>query len=257
MKLPVTLVTIATIHHELARIAIEESMRDIEYEDVIIFTDKKEAVPEGARWIKVNISNMHEYNSYLWYGLPFHITTPHYLQIQWDGYVINPQAWTDEFLGYDYVGAPWKKRSDIEGSGYLVGNGGFSLRSLRLAKFIAVNPCIYTLSHPEDIAICLYHRVQLEKLGIRFASKELASRFSFETVINMNVKECFGFHGPYNFPRVLNGAELRKRMNLFPVGLVRNDIENVMREIVSEGKHLGYMRHEQERTPQSSSTQAS
>ena len=33
----------------------------------------------------------------------------------------------DEFLCYDYVGAPWKKNQDD--NSYHVGNGGFSLRS--------------------------------------------------------------------------------------------------------------------------------
>ena len=33
--------------------------------------------------------------------------TPHVLLIQWDGFVVNPSAWSDEFLDFDYVGARW------------------------------------------------------------------------------------------------------------------------------------------------------
>lgn len=247
MTLPVTLVTIATIHHELARMAVEDSMRGMEFEDVIVFTDKKEAVPDGARHIEVNVSNLHEYNAFLWYGLPFHVKTPFFLQVQWDGFIVNPHAWTDEFLNYDYIGAPW--------ADYTVGNGGFSLRSVRLAKFIAMNPCTFKLTHPEDRAICTYHVDRLTKLGIRFAAKELASAFSFEAVMNQNVKDVFGFHGPYNFPRVLKGNDFNKRMKFLALEDVTKDNLNIiLNEMVSEGKQLGYMKHEQERTQTNSST---
>lgn len=239
MPLPVTLITIATINHELARMAIEDSMRNLEFEDVIVFTDKSETVPDGARQVEVNIANMHEYNAFLWYGLPFHISTPFFLQIHWDGFVVNPHAWNNEFLNYDYIGAVW--------TDYTVGNGGFSLRSIRLAKFLASNPCTYKLTHPEDRAICTYNSERLAKVGIRFPSKELASTFSFEAVLNQNVKSIFGFHGPYNFPRVLKGSEFVKRMKLMPSdedGSNKNNIDAVLNHMLSEGKQLGYMKHE-------------
>lgn len=39
--------------------------------------------------------------------LDSYIETPHVLVVQYDGFILNPDAWTDEFLEYDYVGAPW------------------------------------------------------------------------------------------------------------------------------------------------------
>ena len=52
--------------------------------------------------------------------------------MQWDSWIINPQQWTDQFLDYDYVGAPWLWHTD----NYQVGNGGFALHSRQLANFL-------------------------------------------------------------------------------------------------------------------------
>jgi hypothetical protein len=40
-------------------------------------------------------------------GLYPHVATSHVLVIQWDGYVVNADLWDDDFLRYDYIGAPW------------------------------------------------------------------------------------------------------------------------------------------------------
>ncbi len=244
VKLPaVTLVIIDTVNHDLARLAVEDSTRNIEFAEVIVFSDKKEAVPDGARWIAVSISNMYEYQAYLWYGLPFHISTSHFLVIQWDGFVINSQGWTDEFLNYDYIGAPWYHNSTV-------GNGGFSLRSLKLAKHIINNPGVYKLAFPEDELLSCYYSQRLTKLGFNFADRILASRFSFESAINMNVKDHFGFHAVHNFPRVLTEKQLAYRMTLFTgytktaYDYWKHMFEWTKSAIAAEGKQLGYMKHE-------------
>ncbi len=36
-----------------------------------------------------------------------YVATPFALVIQYDGFILNPDAWRDEFLDYDYIGAPW------------------------------------------------------------------------------------------------------------------------------------------------------
>ncbi len=243
LKLPVTLVIVDTVNHDLARLAVEDSTRNIEFAEVIVFSDKKEAVPDSARWVSVNISTIYEYQAYLWYGLPFHISTPHYLVIQWDGFVINSQGWTDEFLNYDYIGAPWYYNSTV-------GNGGFSLRSLKLAKHVINNSGIYRLTSPEDEVLCCAYGKRLTKLGFNFADRFLASRFSFESVINRNVKDHFGFHAVHNFPHVLTEKQLNHRMSLFTeysksaYDYWQSMFEKTKGEVLAEGRQLGYMKHE-------------
>ena len=101
-----------------------------------------------------------------------HVDTSHVLLIQSDGYVLNADAWNDEFLKYDYIGAPWLPSG-------AVGNGGFSLRSRKLLRILATKN-FGDSPHPEDNYICIRHRKELEGMGIRFAPTSVAQLFAFE-----------------------------------------------------------------------------
>ena len=120
--------------------------------------------------------SLKEYNRILWFEVPQEVHTSHFLVIQWDGWVLNGAAWTDEFLSLDYIGAPWPWHADLR-----VGNGGFSLRSMALAQFIFVQAHQYPVADQEDEALCRTHRLSLEKrAGLKWAPLELAQRFSIE-----------------------------------------------------------------------------
>ena len=97
------------------------------------------------------------------------------LIIQHDGYVLEGSRWSDDWLRYDYIGAPW-----LERDGMNVGNGGFSLRTTRLHYLLAADKTILAL-HPEDSAICRIYRDYLEKTySIRFAPDLEAEKFAYE-----------------------------------------------------------------------------
>jgi len=121
------------------------------------------------------------------------VKTDHVLIFQYDGFILNPSAWTDEFLRYDYVGAPWHG----PGSPQVGGNGGFSLRSKRLLDLIGKNyRKIGGQIFPEDLWICEKARPFLEKEGIKFAPKEISSIFSKEgNERGVFWNGEFGFHG--------------------------------------------------------------
>lgn len=121
------------------------------------------------------IASREHYSRFIVKELDRFVDTTHVLVIQHDGFVLNPDAWDDEFLVYDYIGAPWAWATD----GMTVGNGGFSLRSKRLLSILRSDPEIAEC-HPEDQIICRTHRRRLEARGIRFAPEELARRFSIE-----------------------------------------------------------------------------
>jgi hypothetical protein len=104
------------------------------------------------------------------------------LIVQHDGYILNPDLWTDEFLEYDYIGAPWEDGT--------VGNGGFSLRSQRLMETVA--SMTWRLHH-EDCLICGPLRGPLEDAGFKFAPTDVAARFSFERYA-AGYQRTFGFH---------------------------------------------------------------
>jgi len=60
---------------------------------------------------------------------------------------------------------------------------------------------------PEDDQICRTYRDRLEAHGIKFASEEVADRFSHERGIKQY--DSFGFHGIFNFWRYLTENEVK------------------------------------------------
>ena len=87
-----------------------------------------------------DIKNYNDYNYYVIYHLHEHVDTSHCLLVQPDGFVLFPDKWDDEWLKYDYIGAPWAYVEDAYidpfGRHWRVGNGGFSLRSKAFLKFL-------------------------------------------------------------------------------------------------------------------------
>jgi hypothetical protein len=134
-----------------------------------------------------------EYSYFMVKKLYEYVDTKHVLVIQWDGFILNPFKWNNDFLEYDYIGAPWTHNIDApEGHEYEydVGNGGFSLRSRRLLEKLATDDHI-NVYHPEDIAICRMFGEYLRKSGFKFGTKEIARSFSIE---HQKWKDQFGFH---------------------------------------------------------------
>ena len=141
------------------------------------------------------INSRQAYSKFIIEELHKHIHTDFVLIVQWDGFIINPEAWNDQFLDYDYIGAVWPWHP----LGKQVGNGGFSLRSKQLCELTASPNFVYT-DNSEDDQICHLNREFLENQGIKFAPVELARHFSFERELS-NIK-TFGFHGAFNFERL-------------------------------------------------------
>jgi len=162
-------------------IAVEICKRACDFGDVKVLTKKE--VPQ--------VKSYETYNLFMLYQLKDWFYTTHVLTIQQDGYIINPKAWTNDFLKYDYIGGPW-----IED---VCGNGGFSLRSRRLCQLLAtVSPACYPYIQ-EDKNICQDVRFSLTREGMRFAPCDVASRFSYAKNSTYNrYLGSFGFHGRHS-----------------------------------------------------------
>lgn len=149
------------------------------------------------------------YDATLWDVCANDVKTSHCLVIQYDGFPIDPWMWRDEFLKYDFIGAPWPVR------GY-VGNGGFSLRSTKLCRRLAQLP----VGKPEDGAVRIYY--DDGKLGdCVYAPVSVGHQFAFERCPK---RRAFGFHGIYNVGKVLPKPELEEWMALAP-DAVRSKVE--------------------------------
>src|SRR5581483_895598 len=205
----VTLVMIETQCAELARLAMEDSMRDIECGVAIVFSDQPIGMP-AIPWIKVpKWPSVEECTRFMWYELPDHIKTKSAILIQWDSWIVNADCWTDEFLNYDYIGAPWWYDDNLN-----VGNG-CGLRPLALMKFLQANKVRFPLSvKQEDHLIGRVYRPALEGYGFKWPSDALASRFSVQCTRPSNDSRHFMFHDSFNFPLVLEGERLAERIRL-------------------------------------------
>jgi hypothetical protein len=183
----VTLVAIDSLYVDETIEALHKSMAGLTFASVMLFTHKK-VNPKGIKVVQINeIKTRKEYSLFILKKLARHIKTTHVLIIQYDGYVIHPELWRDEWLEYDYIGAPWNSTL------FPVGNGGFSLRSKRL-----LNLCRQLeIEHiqAEDVIICQTFRGWFEERGIRFAPKDIAKEFSYEPNGTGAFEDnTFGFH---------------------------------------------------------------
>lgn len=165
----------------------------------------------------IPVSSMKDYSKFMIYHLNEYINTDFVITIQYDGFIINPDAWRDEFLNYDYIGAPWKWREQgfvtPFGEHVSVGNGGFSLRSKKLIELptkVEVPFDVVVMNHfykmfgsvnwNEDGNICVHNRHIFEENGCKFAPVEVAKYFSYESPLDINQGIIpFGYHG--NLPQ--------------------------------------------------------
>lgn len=187
LELPnVTLCCVSCTKYEESIAALQYSMIGIKYAAVKFITDKDITIENTEVHRIKRLKTIEEYSKFIFKKLNKYFTTKFVLIVQWDGYVLNPDAWTDDFLNYDYIGAKWWYRD-----GANVGNGGFSLRSKKLTKLLQNDDNLIALS-PEDHHICRTYRPYLESKGIKFAPEEVADMFSFET--QKPFGPTFGFH---------------------------------------------------------------
>jgi ADP-heptose:LPS heptosyltransferase len=181
--------------------AIKRSLQLIQPARTILFSNVHINSPDFDCIVIGLLGSARKYNEWVtWHLGKQPIATSHILLIQYDGYVIDAGVWTNEFLEYDYIGAPWRYTD-----GRNVGNGGFSLRSMRLHKALASDPAI-NIGSPEDEIICRLFRHYLEENhAIKFAPEDLAHRFSYE--MHPPLCKTFGTHNshfkPYREPIIL------------------------------------------------------
>ena len=167
----------------------------------------------GAKIIEDELDSSYDsYNFFILNRLGKHLETDFVLTIQNDGFIINPCAWLDEYLEYDYIGSPWL--NPISDDRLRVGNGGFSLRSKKmlLATKVLTDFCQSPSEvGNEDVFICHRERHTLENFfQIRVAPVELAVKFAVEPnecpeqkhidLNDLSTYDTFGFHGLPHIP---------------------------------------------------------
>jgi tetratricopeptide (TPR) repeat protein len=211
----VTLCCVDTANHALAARALRLSAVGIRFGRTLFFTDRRVDDPGIEVRTIAPLASRDDYSRFVLASMRDHIDTPHLLLVQWDGYALNPAAWRDEFLDCDYIGAKWFWAPE----GQRVGNGGFSLRSRRLLEALRDPRIVPT--EAEDVTIGRTYRTLLERdHAIRFATESLADQFAFEAAYPIGLP--FGFHGLYNFCRVVPENELAALVVHFTPAIARS-----------------------------------
>jgi hypothetical protein len=227
----VTLVAIDTRAPALAAEAMLRSMAQVDFGRALLFTTDwvpRVVLPQIELVQIASISSGADYSHFVLRHLPAYVRSSHALITQWDGFVADAAAWRPEFLNYDYVGSVWPEQPE----GQQVGNGGFSLRSRRM--LLAGRDPRIVHEHPEDEVLCRSERARLERdHGIAFAPPALARHFSFENETPR--QPTFGFHGPYNLPRVLDERTLQRWLAALPADFFRGrDARRLARALLRE-----------------------
>lgn len=138
--------------------------------------------------------NYWAYNRWVYEKLYENTETDFICTIHADGFAQHPEHWTDEFLAYDYVGAPFPV--GLTGGVGRVGSGGFCLRSRKLLKACTQIPMVHDVTEDWHIGHNCFR--QFEALGCHFAPVPLALQWSVDLALedypDWQPSMSFGFH---------------------------------------------------------------
>jgi len=179
----VTMICVDCVNVERAVKSMEVCLKHCIFDDVKLLTslptDYKHAVKIDP------INSINEYSQFVLKRIHEYVNTRYMLIVQYDGYIVNPDNWKEEYKKYDYIGALI--------AGNIVGNGGFSFRTKKLMLWLSENPIDYNGYVNEDGVICIAMREKLVAAGFKFATPEIAKYFSHEDIKDPNIIP-FGVH---------------------------------------------------------------
>lgn len=210
LKLPnVTLAAMTSVKIYEAIKALEYSMQGIEFGEVVLITHRKPiSLPKGITYKHTSkLTDIDCFNYKIVYELADHINTDYVLLVHADGFVIYPESWREEFLQYDYIGAPWPiprpgtvhSYHDVYGNLCRVGNS-VSLRSKKLLEFPKKAGLVWEKDeegfYNEDIFLCCRNKHKIEEAGMKIAPVEVAKYFGHEHPVPeiADVDKPFTFH---------------------------------------------------------------
>jgi hypothetical protein len=204
----ITLVALTSVRLEQTIKALQHSSLKINFGDIKLLSDiKPDNLPDNITHEYVpKCNNIDEWNYHIIYTLPKYIETDYIILIHDNGFIVNPEVWTDEFLKYDYIGAPWPlpkddfSYRDINGEVIRQGNS-VSLRSKKLLDVANKLDLEWKAFHGftnEDGFICVNYRHEYINEGCVFAPIDISCLFSKETELPENRGiNTFAFHN-YN-----------------------------------------------------------
>ena len=224
----ISLVAVATQEIEATVEALRYSARALEFDEILLVSHRD---PLGAdkfyRHVPIApFGTAGDWGRFVVFELHKHIHSNHIILVHDDGFIVNPEQWSEEFRNYDFIGAPFPlprdsfSYRDSFGNIIRVGNS-VSLRSKRLLKLPAEIGLRWDDADGgyfhEDGFLCGQHRHTLQAHGIVYPPLDIACRFSRETPLPEHKGIVpFAFHkwaGPNrDYPCFNPGAVRRKEL---------------------------------------------
>jgi hypothetical protein len=212
-RLPLAQVTLCAVDCEtpaLSARALLQAQRGIAFGRVVLFTRGWLPTVVLPRLEVVDIEPLPgpaDVADFVVRRLHAHVGTSHALLMRWDAGVLDPRAWSDEFLVPDHLAPP-------VGAGSAGGLPGLSLRSRRWMR-AGADPR-FTEPLLTDADLYGTHRGNLQSLhGVHFASEALARRFA-ATEGEPPEPGRFGFVGAAHLPALLGDDETLELVRRLP-----------------------------------------
>lgn len=207
----IDIISINCVNPEESVKALLYSCEKIKFGSVKLFSHiKPKNLPDSFEFIQTEKFTHDTINWFALNSLPRYIKNDFVISIHDDGFILNPDNWTDEFLKYDYIGAPWPALPWCEKN--RVGNGGFVLYSKKFLNYCLSIP--KTTKHNDVVITNEYYDFFLNN-GCKYAPLEIACKFSLENEIpecKFDLTKTFGFHGKLH-EQSIRSIELLKKYN--------------------------------------------
>lgn len=177
----ISLVAIDRAQTSRTALAMQQCLANARFLNVYLFTDQGQVATPGIICVPIpRLAGQAARREFLLTTLPIYrdMFGTHVLIVQHNGFILRAGSWSESFLDYDYVGAPWEEGGD-----------GFSLHSRQLLETLHPNPDagweagFSTLFHQQSV---------LEARGVKFAPPDVARRFVAWNEIH---EDAFGFQG--------------------------------------------------------------
>ena len=192
--LNVELISVNCVNPEDSIKALMHSSSNINFACIKLFSHyRPNNIPNKIEYIQIEKQTYSTMNWFHLNTLPKFITNEYMLSIHDDGFIINPHLWDDNFLKYDYIGAPWPVLDWCKKN--RVGNGGFVLKS---KKFMNLEETIPYTDKNNDVLVTNQYYDYFKQNGCKYAPIDVAAKFSLEHEIpecEYNLQNTFGFHG--------------------------------------------------------------
>lgn len=189
----ITLVSVSTSNIYKAYHSLVYSTSGVKFNSVkLLSIEKPINFRKDFEFHKINkFNNIDEWSKFIIYDLNEYINTDYIILVHPDGFVVNPDSWKNEFLDFDYIGAPWPlpkdkfSYRDMDGKLVRVGNS-VSLRSKKILELPSKLNLPWEPFHGyynEDGFLCVKNKIELESNGIKFADIDIAKYFSHEVMM--------------------------------------------------------------------------